>query len=525
MTLSIPDIIILVFYFLSMITVGFYVGRKNKSTDQYFLGGKSYSGLVIGISFVGSIISSSTFLAIPADAFKTAWLRFVPNLAFPFIALIAAYFLIPFFRRGTITSSYQYLALRFGNSISAYAGIVFIITQLLRTSTIAYLLSLLVGEITGWGFTYSLLIIVGVTAIYTVKGGLNAVIWTDVIQAIILVIGGLVCVAIPILDHPNGLGGLISDAIAHNKFSFYDLDPDSGTLVPTKWFGGFSEKTVFMIFLVGFIQFLNGQFDQSAVQRWCTAKSAKEARKSMFVLAASCLPIWALFQFIGICLFVFFLSRSDPTVSEILSGARKAEEILPYFIMQYLPVGLPGLVIAGAFAAGMSTLSAATNVASMVSTDDIYAKYINKNASDAQRLLLGKGFSIFYSAFMIIGALAIYKLDMLTLTDFMLAAGVVITIGVPSVFLGGMFTTRIHLRTIWIGVASALCFMFWVLLSNKQESPIPENLKISIPPYYASIIGNFLSLGIAYVISIFHKAPSRNLENLTIWTQTREPLQ
>ena len=523
MTLSTPDAIILLIYFASMIGIGLYVGRKNKSTDQYFLGGKSSSGLVIGISFVGSIISSSTFLAIPADAFKTAWLRFVPNLAFPFIAMISAFFLIPFFRRGTITSSYQYLALRFGNSISAYAGIVFIITQLLRTSTIAYLLSLLVGEMTGLGFTGSLLIIVGITAIYTVKGGLNAVIWTDVIQAIILVVGGLVCIAYPILDHPSGLSGLLSEAVSHHKFSFYDLDPASGALVPTPWFGAFSEKTVFLIFLVGFIQFLNGQFDQSTVQRWCTTKSAKEARKSMFVLAASCLPIWALFQIIGVCLFVFFLHHPDPIASQILEGTRKAEEILPHFITHYLPIGLPGLVIAGAFAAGMSTLSAATNVASMVSTDDIYAKYINKKASDSTKLRLGKLFSVSYSLVMILGALAIYKLDMLTLVDFMLSASVIITIGIPSVFLAGMFTKRIQLRGIWIGVASAFAFMFWVLMSNHHL--IPESHRLNIPTYYASIIGNFLSLAVAYLYSFFCKPQPIDLNNLTVWTQSNEPLK
>lgn len=522
MRLSAADLFVLVVYFLSQLAIGVYVGRKNKSTDQYFLGGRSFSGWVIGLSFIGSVISSVTFMATPADAFKTAWYRFVPSLAFPLVTFAAAWLLVPFFRRGTITSAYHYLALRFGPSISAYASVVFILTQLLRTSMIAYLLSLLVGEITGWGFTASLLLVVGVTAAYTVKGGINAVIWTDVVQAVILLVGALACMAVVLHGIPGGLWSVFSEGAAHHKFSVYDLDATGGQLVPTPWFGGFEEKTVLMVFLVGLIQYLNLQFDQSTVQRWCSARTAGDARRSMYVLGLGCLPVWALFQFLGVCLFVYFLHHPDPVASGILAGVHKAERLMPHFIMHYLPVGLAGLVIAGAFAAAMSTLSACINVSSMVAVEDLYRKYLNASANDAQCLRLGKWFALLVSVGMVAGALLIHGLDMLTLTDFMLGAGVIITIGIPSVFIAGMFTRRIGSGAVWGGLVVALTLMGWVMLSNAGWAP--EALAIRIPSYYLSILGNLLALVAAYLFSLRWKAAPRDLTNLTVWDRSDEPL-
>ena len=522
MKLSSIDIAVLFLYFFSQVAIGLYVGRKNKSTDQYFLGGKSFSGLIIGISFIGSVISSSTFLAIPADSFKTAWLRFIPNLAFPIVTLMAAWLLVPFFRRGTISSAYQYLALRFGPSLSIYASLVFILSQMLRTSMIAYLLSLLVGEITGWGFTNSLLLIVGVTALYTVKGGIKAVIWTDVVQTFVLLLGGVICIGYVILHIPGGISQIFQDAIAHNKLSFSDLNA-ANELVPTDWFGGFSEKTVFMLFFVGCIQFLNLQFDQSTVQRWCTARTARDARKSMYILGLGALPVWALFQFIGVALFVFFLHNPDPFATGVLNGTYKAERILPHFIMTQLSGGLAGLVIAGAFAAGMSTLSACINVSSMVSTDDLYKKYLCPDSPDHKQLALGKMLSLTFALAMTGGALFIHHLDMVTLTDFMLMASVVLSVGIPSVFIAGMFTRRITTPGVWAGLTFAIILSIWVMLGNANQ--LPEFITLQFPTYYLSIIGNLGAITVALVVSLWIKSPTRDLTNLTVWDQAKTPLE
>ncbi len=523
MKLAPADIVVLVLFFVSQVAVGMYVGRKNNSTSQYFLAGKSFSGLVIGISFIGSVISSVTFMSMPADAFKTAWVRFVPNLAFPIVTLLAAWLLVPFFRRGTITSAYHYLSLRFGGSLSAYASVVFIVTQVVRTSMISYLLSLLVGEITGWGFTNSLLLVVGVTAVYTVKGGIKAVIWTDVIQAVVLITGGIACIVVAVADTPGGLATVFSDGVAHHKFSFWDLDTQSGQMAPTAWIGGLSQKTLLMLFLVGLTQFITLQFDQSTVQRWCSSKTAHEARKSMYILGLGCIPIWGAFQFLGICLFVFFLHNPDPVAADALSGAAKAEVIMPHFIMNYLPRGIVGVVIAAAFAAAMSTLSACINVASMVGVNDIYKKYVNPDASDKACLVLGKSFSVIAALLMICGALLVHAVETVTLAELMLVVGLVITVGIPSVFIAGMFTRRIDTVAIWIGVVCAIAATVWVLLSNGDH--LPESVAVRIPGYFISVIANVLALAVAFALSFVFKPKKRDYTNLTVWDQSKDALE
>ena len=144
------DWTILIAYLGALMGMGFYFSKKNNNTEEYFVGGRSYKGWVIGLSMVGTSINSVTFLAYPADGFKTAWLRFLPNLMLPVGIIIAAYIFLPFFRRTKTTSAFEYLEHRFGPSVRVYGAVTFIIGQLIRLSLILFLLSLLMHEITGF---------------------------------------------------------------------------------------------------------------------------------------------------------------------------------------------------------------------------------------------------------------------------------------------------------------------------------------------------------------------------------------
>jgi SSS family solute:Na+ symporter len=554
--LAIIDIIIIFLYFAGIIAIGLYTSRRNKSTDQYFLAGKSFPGWAIGISFIGAVISSVTFIAIPADAFKTAWLRFIPNLAFPVITLLAAYIFIPFYRRGTITSAYGYLAARFGNSISYYAAVVFLFSQVAKVSTIAYLLSILLESITGWDFTLCLLVVAGVTVIYTVKGGVSAVIWTDVIQAFILLAGAFVCVGYIIYSIPGGFSTLFEDAAAWHKFSFSrdvlvsSSDPavaaavqsslppgatgemvkeaalaaHAGMLSPVRWGFSLSEKTALMMLLLGFFQFLGVITDQSTVQRWCAAKTAGEARRSMYVLGFGCLPVWALFQFLGTCLFVYYVHHADRYAYEVLLGLHKAEHIPPHFITSSLPAGFIGVVIAGALAAAMSTLSASINTSSMVLVNDLYKKCVTESKPDAHYLRLGKIFALAVSAVMIAGALAIRMLDAPTLTDLSQQIAAIITSGVPGVFIAGVLTRRINLASAWAGLGASMFLVLWIKAGDIGY--LPEVVRVHLLPHYLAIVGNLVAFLCAYGVSLLAaSARGRNLLNLTLWNQSKTPLQ
>ena len=522
MNIHIIDILVIALYFVSMLLLGLYAGRKNKSTDAYFLADRSFPGWAVGISMIGSVISSVTFLAGPADTFKTAWFRFVPNFAFPIIGIIAACIFIPFFRRGTITSAYQYLDKRFGASVSGYVAVIFLLTQIFRTSSVVYLLAILMQSILGLDFHVCVLLTAGITAIYTTKGGLKAVIWTDVIQTVILMVGALACIAIVIYAVPGGLGTIFEKGIEMHKFSLWDINTPNGQLEPTPWVGLFSEKTILMVFVAGFFQYLNVQLDQSTVQRWGSARSAREAKQSAYILGFGALPIWATFSFLGTCLFVYFLFNDNPVATAILEGTRKAEDIMPLFITNCLPKGIVGLVIAGALAAGMSTLSACLNAASMVWVHDLYGRFIRKNCSDAHYLRAGKLMALLLSLLMILGASLIHIADALTLADLILSATAILIAGVPGVFLAGMLTRRATIRGVWVGIAASLLFVVWLTLSNMGI--IPESWRLGIIPYYTAVFGNIITFIVVYLVSLLEKRKQRDLTNLTIWDQKKTPL-
>ena len=149
MTLGWLDVVVLVAFFGVTLGMGFFFARKNNSTEEYFLGGRSFPGWAIGLSLLGTSISSITFIAFPADSFKTTWIRFLPHIMFPLVVLLSSFLFLPFFRRGTISSAYGYLSVRFGPSVSCYAALIFFLIQIIRTSTIVFLISLLMQTITG----------------------------------------------------------------------------------------------------------------------------------------------------------------------------------------------------------------------------------------------------------------------------------------------------------------------------------------------------------------------------------------
>lgn len=152
------DLAVLVIYFALMLGLGFYFSRGNNSTEQYFLGGRNFSGWVIGLSLVGTSISSITFLAYPGDAFKTNWLRFLPNLMLPIAVLVAAYYFLPRLRRNNAVTAYEFLEDRFGPPIRCYGAFAFLLAQLVRISMILYLISLVIQTITGLDAHYSVII-------------------------------------------------------------------------------------------------------------------------------------------------------------------------------------------------------------------------------------------------------------------------------------------------------------------------------------------------------------------------------
>ncbi|GMG87987.1 sodium:solute symporter [Biformimicrobium ophioploci] len=509
------DLAVLAGYMLAMLWMGWYFSRRNTSTEEYFVGSRRFSGWVIGLSLVGTSISSVTFLAYPADAYKTAWLRYLPNLMLPIGILIAAYVFLPFFRRKNVTTAYQYLEDRFGPSVRVYGAAAFVLAQLVRISTILYLLSLLVHEMTGLD-TITCIVVSGVfVAAYTILGGINAVIWTDVIQTIVLTLGGLICLAIIVHALPGGMGQIFEVAGEFNKLSFSELRAD-GQLHPVTWELSFAEKTATMMLILGLTSWLTEYAsNQNTVQRYVAARSTEEARRGMFVCAAASLPIWAFYMFLGTALFVYFQAFPAVEATEMLDGTRKAEQILPFFIMNELPVGLVGLVIAAALAAAMSSLDSSINAISTVSVIDAYKRHIAKGRDDRHYLLVAKLVGCAAAAFMILGAIYIYESETKTLQD---TATILVSLlggGLLGLFMLGFFTRQADARAAWVGIGCTMLFTLWTILDKKGL--LPAALQMPFDAYYTAIIGNLLMFFVGYAAGRWLLPARKDLTNLTVW--------
>ncbi|HCI15731.1 MAG: sodium/solute symporter [Candidatus Marinimicrobia bacterium] len=516
MTLHWIDLTVLIGYLSLVAGMGYYFSKKNISTEEYFVGGRSFSGWVVGLSLVGTSISSVTFLSYPADAYKTTWIRFITTWSMPLGVLIAAYYFLPFFRRNNVTSAYEYLEHRFGPSVRVYGGITFIFAQLVRVSIILYLVSLLLHEITGFSIVTNILISGVFVAFYTIMGGINAVIWTDVIQTIILVLGGLLTLGVIINHLPGGLGQIFSVAISDGKLSLAEMT--SSGFRSIDWNFSITRKTGTMLFLVGLTSWLTEySANQNTVQRYAAAKSTYEARKAMLVCVLSSLPIWAFYMFIGTSLYVFFQVFPTIEATEMLNGVRKAEQIFPYFILNFLPPGFTGLVIAAALAAAMSSLDSSINAISTVGVVDIYRRHIKKAEKDKHYLQIAWLIAGGAALFMVCGALILNASETKTLQD---TATILYSItggGLLGLYLLGFFTKKGNAKSVWIGLIVTSLFTIWTILSKRGL--VPEWLHTPFDLYYTGLIGNIIMFAVSFTAAVLLVDQRKNLKNLTIWNQ------
>lgn len=521
------DVIVLVLYFASMALLGSCFARRAKSTDVYFVGGRSYPGWLIGISLFGATISSITFVAYPADAFKTAYLRYLICIMLPVGVFISAWFFVPFFRRGKITSVFEYLEGRYGPGVRVYGATVFIIAQCIRISLIQYLVALLVSRITGWHVTTCILLGGAVTAYYTIAGGIEAVIWTDFVQSVILTFGGLLILGVVIWKLPGGLAQLMSVAAADGKFMLGDLNPADGKLYPAPWTFSLREKTVPMLLLVGLFQWLaEYSTNQEVIQKYCAAKSARDARRAMWICCWFCVPTWGYFLFVGTGLYVFYKIFPDPAVSQMLHGEGKPEDVLPYFVTTQLPAGLSGVVAAAVLAAAMSSMSSAMNSISAVAITDIYKRHLAGDRDDSHLVRAARLVTFASAAIMVVGAYALLRSQTMTLQDLSTELTSIVAGGLLGLYMLGFFTTRGDGRAVAVGLVFAVVFS--ALVSAHGLGWLSDDLSHWIErhfsSYYTGVVGNVVMFATGFFIATLLPSRPRDLTNLTVWTQDKAPL-
>ncbi|MBJ22992.1 MAG: sodium:solute symporter [bacterium] len=504
------DWICVAVYLGGMALMGLYFARRNKDTEEYFVGGRRIPGWAIGLSMVGTAISSITFLTLPADSFKTYWLRFLPYAFMPAAAMIAAWLFIPFFRRGRAMTAYEYLEARFGPSIRAYGAATYIAAQLLRVSFILYLVALMLSSLTGVDETLCILVAGVFVATYTIVGGIDAVIWTDVIQTIVLIAGGLLVLATIVILLPGGFNQIFEIAQTHDKFALGDLV--DGELVRADWSIDFSRKTIPLMLLMSFNFFLTDYATgQHYVQRYCSAASLQEARRAMWTNVLVGVPTWFFYMFLGTALFAFFQVFPEPEVVAMLDGRTKPEGIMPFFVLNYLPHGIAGLVIAAALAAGMSSLDSSINAISTVWIVDVYQRHFVKDADDRHYLHVAWIAAGLASCAMLGGAVWMLEAEGETLQDISIRLTALLGGGLLGIYLIGFFTQLGDARAIWCGIGVTVAYTLWAM----GKLPLPFVLPFD--PYYVAIFGNFVLFLVGFTAGLVFKRRQPLSPGLSMW--------
>lgn len=510
MKLHLIDWVCIAIYLGGMAAMGLYFARRNKDTEEYFVGGRRIPGWAIGLSMVGTAISSITFLTLPADAYKTYWLRFLPYVFMPVAAALTAWLIIPFFRRGQSMTAYEYLEARFGPSIRVYGAATYIAAQLLRVSFILYLVALMLSSLTGVDETVCILVAGVFVALYTIVGGIDAVIWTDVIQTIILLAGSLICLGVIVAILPGGLSQVFEIAQTHDKFSLSDLV--DGQPVSTGWGFDFSKKTIPLMLVMSFNYFLTDfATGQHYIQRYCAAPSLQEARRAMWTNVLVGVPTWFFFMFLGTALFAFFQVFPAAEATAMLDGTAKPEGIVPFFVLTYLPHGIAGIVVAAALAAGMSSLDSSINAISTVWIVDVYRRHLVQHADDRHYLHVAWIVAGLASLGMLAGAVWMLEAEGPSLQDISIRLTALLGGGLLGIYLIGFFTPLGDARAIWCGIGATVVYTFWTI----GWLPLPFDVPFDL--YYAAILGNLVLFLVGFSAGLVFQRKQPLSPDLSIW--------
>ncbi len=495
---------VVILFLLGMAAMGIYFLKRNNSSEEYFLGGRKIPGWALGLSMVGTSISSITFLALPAAAFILDYRQLTPNLFMPVAALIACWLFIPFFRRGRKTTAYEYLESRYGTGIRLYAAIYSMVGQLIRLALILYLVVLPLSEMLGIGETSAILLFGVITCFYTVFGGIEAVVWTDVVQTIILLGGGLLCIVAVAVQLPGGIPQVFEIGMQYDKFSLGPLD------------FSFSERTIWVMSIIGFLGFITEfSSNQNVVQRYIAAPSLREARKATLLCIVMSVPTWIFFFFIGSCLFAFYKVYPSPEVN-----AMKPDDVLPHFILTEIWPGVGGIIIAACLAAAMSSLSSSINAVSTIWTVDCL-RLIRRKSEDHFELVNAKLASGVAGLFMIGGAWIISVIPRESVYDLGTVLCALFCSAGLTPFLLGFFTTRVGNRAILFGMWAALVFSVYNILN--YFGVLPPQLRWDIHIYMAGPVCNLVMLIVTVGYSLARPEPvTDRLRGLTVWTLDRE---
>ena len=508
--LPVVDLAIIFIYLVGMILVGVYFSRKNKNSEQFTKASGLIPGWAIGLSIYATFLSSNTFLGVPGKAFGSNWNAFVFSISMPLAAWIASKYFVPFYRNTGEISAYTHLEKRFGAWARVYAVVCFLLTQLARMGSIFFGIALSLQALTGYSMQM-IMIVMGICIIvYTVLGGIEAVIWTEVVQAVVKTLGALLILYLIISNMPGGISKIVEIGQSAHKFSLGSFKPD------------FIGSSFWVVLLYGFFINLNNfGMDQNYIQRYHTASSSKAASKSIWLCVWLYIPASLLFFIIGSCLYAYYDVNPElvqsikhqvaierlplhATATEILKVQNAlqpsdyGDKIMPHFMVTKIPIGLVGLIVSAILSAAMSTISSGMNASATVFSVDIYKRYFKPDVTEKQNLSL---LHLATVGFGLLGMIAgIAMIGVKSILDVWWELSGIFAAGMLGLFLLGIISrqTKNHeaITATIIGIAVIIWMTFSSLLPPEYEvfrNPLHKNMIIVIGTLTIFLAGLFLT--------------------------------
>jgi solute:Na+ symporter, SSS family len=502
-TFNVLDALVLVAYLVGVTLLGVWVGRRQKDARDYFVADRAIPWWAVLFSIVATETSALTFISTPGLAYRTN-LGFLQIVAGYLLGrIVVAYFLLPKYFEGEIVTAYALLEKRFGLATRRFTSIVFMVTRALADSVRVFATAVPIAIILGPVMTDqrfvmpSAVLILGIlTVIYTYRGGMKAVVWTEILQASVYLLGG--AIALVLVGHlvPGGWSAIIGHA------------QPAGKLRVIQWYTGFDQPNTLLAGLLGgaFLSMASHGTDQLIVQRLLSARSLKDAQKAIIGSGVAVLAQFTLFLMIGIGLWTFFAGREFPT----------PDYIFPTFILQQMPHGLVGLLVAAIVAATMSTHSGAINSLAAATTHDIYLPLTKRAPESPETLRAGKLFALGWGVVLTLGAL-LFPEDPKTPVVVVALSIASFTYGaLLGVFFLGNFWRRAVQRDALTGQVVGLVAMAFVVFAGQFSRWFPALAPTLAPfgkiawPWYV-LIGTSITVGVGILSSLSHAAPAVEL--------------
>ena len=433
----------------------------------------------------------------------------------PVVLIFLIWAIVPLFRKMIRLSTYEYFERRFGLAARVYSSLAFILTHFSKMGTVLYLIALAVYSMTGIDALWIIVVLGILIVAVTYVGGMEGVIWMDVIQGLLLILGGVICVIVLLVAPEAGPGQIFHDAIAMKKIDFgpYNFS--------------FAELTFWVMVINGaFYALQKYGTDQTIVQRYLTAKSDKEAKKAAYIGVGLSVPIWAMFMLIGTLLF-FFYNSGEAT----LPAGLNSDQVFPHFIVTQLPVGIAGIVIAALVAAAISSLDSDMNCLSAIIVEDYYQRF-KPSCTDKQRLTMGRAM-VAVSGLATVGvAMLYYAWEGEGVLGVIFDLYAIFSAGIVGIFLLGLFSKRANKQGLYIGLIVCVLFTAYAVLTTTSiEVDGAKRLILDLGnwnfPHHRYMLGvysHLIVLVVGYVASLFFPAPKLD-KGLTIYDYNTKELK